>query len=1470
METNQNENNQLKKNTKKVVALLFSFFAVCAIALACIGVWKSGNQENKEVISVVESDKTEYMASSADELRELLLAKKEFTITLKKDIYVDEPLMVAGTKTLKGNHSIIMELYVKPYQNILQVTDNARLILDGATVDGNGVASCIKVDPTGELTTLSGKLEYAFPYAIDAAGSVVIEDITIENSLCSGLYLVAGAKAEITGGKFLDSTHAALYVGKDAEASLTDDAVLQGSANTLIQNAGKLTVTGGVLKDADQTLVKNTGELTVQSPSEEKLEWCNAGRYGIWSTTGSTVTKVDGLYLHDTGYTAILIVKSKGVDIKNSIIENAGKDGIYAATKSEGIVENVTIKSSGTHGINANASKLSVKNVVIEEPYQMGLLSKEDALIEFENVKIIKPRLRGIMSVGGKVSGKNIEIDSPGLFGITAAAGATEKKIQAKITLENLTLKDVESRNGINIIGGSVVSITNGTISGVKKECGAKIHGEGSKLTLKNVKISDCAVAAVLGQTGSKSTLENVTISDMTKYGVQATVDSTIVLKKVDIKDTGYGSIVSYAGKISGQDVTVTSPGTYGVFSGVKGEKTGSVTLTRLAVTGAEKKNALQVMGGSSLKVTDGTITDTKVASSAYAKDSGSKLTLKNVTIKNSVSNAVLCDFATVKAENLTIDTAKEAGIRNNGGTVSGTTVAVENAGTYGVWSRTAREIASKTSLNGLTVTDTAASNGLCVGGGSTMTVKNGTISNTLAASGVSATGVGSTMKLTNVDIVDSANDGIISGVGTKLVCSNVNVTNSGEDGINVKGNGATATLNTVAVKNCGKIGIYCQGNTVTGKNITVDTTGSYSVVSSVYTAADKQVYTGNMSVANLSVANTQKNNGLYATGGSKINVAGGSISDTKDSSSVYAKGEGSQIGLKDVTISSSAGNGILNDFGVVTVENVAVNVVTGDGIRSNGGTVTGKKVHVSGVEGNGIISRTASEVTSNVELAEVTVEDIKTTNGLYVVGGSTLTVNGGTIAKVLAANGASLTGAGSTLKMNGVDITESNKSGVLAGVGTVLDFTNVKITTSGADGITMNAEAQATLNTVTVKDSIGKGIYCQGGTVTGDNITVDTAGDYGVVSSVGTYTTEVDTEGVTEEVEKTASGDVSVKNLIVNNVQKNHGLYVAGGAKLVADGGSVSNTLAGSGVYNNRSTMNLSNMTIDTSSSDGFYIIGNASSSVLTNVNINNSGLHGVENYEGHITATGLNITGTTKHGMYITGGKSTTELKQAENEAAEVYTNSITGAKGDGIRVENSVKSATFNSVKMENIGADGMYLGSTIVTGTKIAINGTGRYGVSVARMQDTVPSKITLEQLVTANTQSNGVHILSNSKTPVSEIKVTGGTIGKTNTGNGVHNNRSKVELIDVTVENSCENGYYVIGGNSVSTLTNVKFRNWGAGYFGIFNDQGNITNSTISEMTSEVNAVQIKTNKAKNTVINNITYDKNYEGSLKTE
>ncbi|MBQ8803058.1 MAG: right-handed parallel beta-helix repeat-containing protein [Tyzzerella sp.] len=1270
------ENNSVttKQKTKRLVILLAAIFLLCGVSLGGIYAWKTWNEKpvaenpdddkipidnyvpgdlvlDEEGMPEDGSDITETeTAIDADTLRALLLTDGKFAIELTEDIRIDETLVVNGTKKLVGNKSIIMELYAEPFQSVASVSAGSTLILDGVTLDGNGIANGVTVGKNAGFTGLSGKILYPVPYGVLVAGNARLSGITIDHSADIGLCVEEGGKVSLEGGKIVDAAQSGIHIQPTAQVTISNDALIEGS-QYLVRNRGTCVMTGGTLRDTSGCLVYSNGDFTVDyqgKNADDRLEWYNArGEAGIRIGSGGTAV-INGVYVHDITGVGISVVNHGGTEITNTVIANTGSYGfstyggkeevvlkdvqildtkasaVRAHSTTKTTLTNVTVKNTTGFGIKNENNLVVANNVTIENSENTGIWGNTGSTTEVDGATIIKPGKFGVENNSAKMTLKNVKITDPARMGYVG-------KRESVTTIANMTIENAPER-GIYNLGGTVtasdvtvkstgtyavstaksgefpgsMTITNLTVTGVKERDGVNCYE--SVLTVTKGKISDAKRHGAIASKGGKMTLTDVEISDCGERGV-----------------TGSG------GDITLKNVTVKNAGKFGVTTSKSGEYVGQVVAENLTIKGVNG-NALN-NNASVMKITSATISDV-AGNGAYA-EKGAQLTLKDVEIKDAAKRGIYLRNEGTKAivtDTELLSTGQSSIFQEPGTVVEATGVTVDDSKSYGVFVK-----------------------------GATFTGQNVTVANTTENS---------------INISASAEDG-------KSV---VNVT-----GLNIK--------------NAGKRGVANSGGEVTLADVNITNPGTYGA-----TTSKSGEYVGKLDITNLTITGVQKNNALN-NNGSVMNVSKGTLSDIagngayvenggqlaltgveiKDAEKrgIYVNDAKTQVTLTDTKISGTTESSIFQEPGtIVEADNVTIDTSKSYGVFVNAASFTGKVLKVSNT----------TESSFNIESSDENGKSVVTVDGLTITntdnrgvanrgGDVTLTdvtitdagTYGATTSKVgelvgkLDVTNLTITGvkANNALNCNGSVLNVTNEEiGKISGVaqnGIYVEnageatLTNVEIDDCGKRGIYVNgADVEATLTNVKVSNTVMTNIRVQGGAeLNATDVVVEMNDEIGkavgqenfygicIVGAASQVTIDGEKSTVTrnklaENVvpEKSAvwveSGSLTIKGGTYNGLRATEGGAIYTKGTLNINGGNYAGNSAtnGGAIYNMGGNLTIVDGTFESNSAERGAVVYNNGTMRVT------GGIFGNENKGNEASVHGGVIFNNTTHSLEITGG--------------------------------------------------------------------------------------------------------------------------------------------------------------------------------------------------------------------------------------
>lgn len=1094
------QNKPIKTKKKSLVPLLACVVALAVCAFCAVGILINKQNTDKDVsknkIQVEQNEAGEMIAKDEATLRQLLEEDATYVIVVSEDITIKKPLEVNGTKTLIGDKSIIMDLNTQAKERVLSVSADAHLILDGATIDGNGVSSGIAVKYGGTLECLSGDIIYPMPYGIVTEGKVTVEDITIDRSMHTGIYVETGGELYMTGGKITNCIQTGIATSKNAYAKVSKDAVVTQSAGSLFYNFGTLDITGGAFSESYSNCIYNKGELNIISESDKLVEFFNSGRSIISSVAGTTV-KIDGLYAHDMAAHVMNLEKDSVADVKNVLVENTGKSAFYTngskltmkdvelkdiksvginiTNKSTAELENITILNGGHRGIVNDTSTVTMKNITADNLVGAGIITiGEKSVTTIENAKISKVGKSGIGITGGTVTAKDIEI--------TDAAGTS---------IYTTTDKSKTTIDGAKLVnsGKSAIGVSVGT------------------LLISDVEIDGTANTGVYIQKDAKLTLTDATIKGAKKHGI-ANYFGTAVVKKVVIEAPTNAGILNQ-GTLTGETVTINKSGSRAMSltdastTNVKGlvineSKNQSVYID--AVTSAHISDfAIDKSGQSAFRITksEDVLLKSGVITSAngdgiYVAEKA-KIKVQDTVITKPTQHGVesVGEGAEVTAINVTVNEPARAGLVNNGGTINGNTVAVSSSK-----SRSLSLInKSTTSITGLTVKN-AGDQAVYVDDATKVVLKEFTIDTTKGAAIRVSNSIDVSVKTGTIK--NAGTNGVYACEDAAMKVQDVVITKPATHGLEAVG--AEITAVNVTVDTPTKAGVVNNGGTFNGNTVLINDTGSRAVSLinksttsitglTVKNAGDQAVYiddTAKVVLKEIAI-DTTVGAAIRVSNSENVSIKTGTIKNA-GTDGVYV-GDASKIKVEAVDILDAVNYGLNCVKAEITAINVDIQNVKA-GIVNNGGTVNGDTISIDTTTSRAmnLISGSTTEITG------LTVKNAGD-QGVYVKN-STADLSNFTVAKTKSA-------AICLGKQEETDGASSEETPV-----EIVTLTNGTIKDSGSTGVYVGKTTTTDLTNVTIENAGQHGIQNDGGKVDGKTLTINQSTNRAVTMSTDSETT--------------------------------------------------------------------------------------------------------------------------------------------------------------------------------------------------------------------------------------------------------------------------------------------------------------------------------------------------------------------------
>lgn len=844
------------------------------------------------------------------------------------------------------------------------------------------------------------------------------------------------------------------------------------------------------------------------------------------------------------------------------------------------------------------------------------------------------------------------------------------------------------------------------------------------------------------GKAGNDTTRGAASIIDPNSPGIRVTADNVTVdgFNVVGTSDTdGYGIWIDGADNVKLRNNVITGTSTDGIHvNDAAGFNITRNSISSVLSTGADTGSGIYVIDSSGT-IGGATAADGNVISGTAwdgIKSTYSTLTVSNNDISN-VARAGLYvlwgnDFSV--SNNLIANAGREGVYLQNFGPgtkmISGNTI--YNVGLDGI---------RADSIDNVTIT------GNSIGLGADGVLDAGdTLLSRIGNDGIRLAG-SSNANVSGNNVANTNRYGIVATNGKTPVTNNIvsgnAIDNTGNAGIYLLGSvDSFVTSNTIgtlgsAINGDGIKVENSSGADIDGNTINGTTSSGNDIGNGIYVLSSNDVTVG------ANAANTISD---VAWDGIRFSLSNGTIASNTitnvDRAGVYAFG-GTNLDVTGNIISDTGREGIMyENFAFGGVNNVIGNNVYDigmDGIRANavdGITISGNLV---GLGADGVLNA-GDETTARVGI-----------DGIRLAGSSNATVSGNIVANtdrygVVVTNGKAFAD-GTTVSGNTIDSTGNagvyflrtlnntiSRNIIGTNAGDNINGDGIKIELSDATSVTGNTIA----NTVSTGNDIGNGVYVIGsndvtiggagalanaisntgwdgvrfsvsnGSIDNNSITnADRAGVYAFGGTNVDVTANVISDTGREGVmyENFAFGGVN--NIISNNI---YNIGMDGIRANSVDSVNIDDNLIGVGADG---ILNAGDDTTARIGIDGIRLAGTSNATVTNNI-VANTNRHGIVATNGGSAVTNNTITGNTidaigQHGIYLIQSNNT--LLQDNNIGLGFDlisgTADDTAVGSDGIRVANSLLASILDNL-IANASGSGVYVGDTTGTNT-VAVAG-----------------------------------------------------------------------------------------------------------------------------------------------------------------
>ena len=628
----------MEDNKKKKLSLVISlvtmlacctvFTVLCAVGLIPIPTGNGKFYDMETAGAIRQSYEVEDEAT----LRKLLLLKEELDIVVTKDIHVEEPLIVKGTKTLYGDATISADTAGQfRTMYIMEVQVGASLTLDGPTLDGDGTVDGINVGQKAELTFHSGTIQY-MRNGVYSNGTVNMDGGLVQHISGSGIIAAFRSKVYITGGTLYNSGSHLLEVETNGYAEVHDGALFKLCRNDALYNCGDLYVYGGEICDTIARAINTEGKLHMEYKGEKKdgyIEMHDIGAIAVRMTASDNcyISDVHGVNIGTNGVFTTDLRSNGKTTVENCIFENCAiVEGNGMSVSRKVTIKDCKIINSQGGGLNLRTySDVKIDGLVIDGTKGNCISSYGE--LEMENVELSNVQVNNLVLYGeSEATVKNC------IFGQTKRTNVFMTK-NTTLNLENVKVQGVKDEgifafqcnegSTLNLLGDDN-EITGATRVGICLYKNATLNMEGGKIYGINGTANGAAVW--VREEGSTFNMSGGTICDNTTTGSSGAV---FVADKAVFNMTG-GTITGNSAKLSGGAVQVqgtmnfsggtisnntcgTTGGGINVGNNAKNEIYGTLNMTGGTISGnhaAANGGGISVSGKTTANISGGTIKD--------------------------------------------------------------------------------------------------------------------------------------------------------------------------------------------------------------------------------------------------------------------------------------------------------------------------------------------------------------------------------------------------------------------------------------------------------------------------------------------------------------------------------------------------------------------------------------------------------------------------------------------------------------------------------------------------------------------------------------------------------------------------------------------------------------------------------------------------------------------------------------------
>ena len=337
-------------------------------------------------------------------------------------------------------------------------------------------------------------------------------------------------------------------------------------------------------------------------------------------------------------------------------------------------------------------------------------------------------------------------------------------------------------------------------------------------------------------------------------------------------------------------------------------------------------------------------------------------------------------------------------------------------------------------------------------------------------------------------------------------------------------------------------------------------------------------------------------------------------------------------------------------------------------------------------------------------------------------------------------------------------------------------------------------------------------------------------------------------------------SQNVDVRNVnVLSSSTNRQGVYIHNNSSVNFENVSINNTGRQGLLMTSNSSGVFTNLSIDNANREGVYLTSNASGT-FGNLSVSNTRYEGVELASSNAAFNNAMITRTGREGLRIRSGSavtaSNTIISKTGSEAIELNNSQLSlrhssirdidvNANRDGIFATNN-STLSVNHVDIDNVTSQGIITtNNTVSTIENVAVRNTGHQGMYFSRNSVATLGDVTIEGAGRQGIYAHNSDITANNLIIDNVAR------------QGAYFTNSTIDINNLNLTNAAFQGIY-LNNNTSATLDNTTIQN--SGRVGLYVRDSDLvmSNTSISDITANVNQDGIFIYRDSNVTLNTVT------------